>query len=98
MKWIDTSIFSNPTGLQWGNSGRNAFRGPSVWNLDFSLFRNIPIGRYRVEFRAQASNVLNHTRYLLPDTGINSPTFMQWVGSGSYDAPRVVQLGLRFQF
>jgi hypothetical protein len=98
VKWIDTTVFSNPTGLQWGNTGRNAFRGPSVWNLDFSLFRNIPIGRYRVEFRAQASNVLNHTRYLNPDTGINSPTFMQFVGSGSYDAPRVVQLGLRFQF
>jgi hypothetical protein len=98
VKWIDTTVLSNPTGLQYGNSGRNAFRGPAVWNLDFSVFRNIPIGRYRVEFRAQASNVLNHTRYLLPDTGINSPTFMQWVGSGSYDAPRVVQLGLRFQF
>ncbi len=97
-KWIDTSIFSNPTGLEWGNSGRNAFRGPSVWNLDLSLFRNIPIGRYRVEFRAQASNVFNHTRWLNPDTGINSPTFMQFVSSGSVDAPRVVQLGLRFQF
>jgi hypothetical protein len=98
VKWIDVSVLSNPTGLQWGNSGRNAFRGPSVWNLDFSLFKNIPIGRYRMEFRAQASNVLNHTRYLNPDTGLNSPTFMQFVGSGSYDAPRVVQLGLRFAF
>ena len=58
--------------MDWGNTGRNAFRGPSVWNLDLSLFRNIPIGRYRVEFRAQASNVLNHTRYLNPDTNINN--------------------------
>jgi hypothetical protein len=98
VKWIDTSVLTNPTGLQWGNSGRNAFRGPGVWNLDFSLFKNIPIGRYRMEFRAQASNVLNHTRYLNPDTGINSPTFMQWVGAGSYDAPRIIQLGLRFAF
>ena len=98
VKWIDTTVLTNPTGLQWGNSGRNAFRGPGQWNLDFSVFRNIPIGRYRVEFRAQASNVLNHTRYLNPDTGINSPTFMQFVSAGSYDAPRVIQLGLRFQF
>jgi hypothetical protein len=98
VKWIDTSIFTNPSGSEWGNSGRNAFRGPSVWNLDLSLFRNIPIGRYRVEFRAQASNVLNHTRYNNPDTGINSPTFMQFVSQGSYDANRVIQLGLRFQF
>jgi len=97
-KWIDTSIFSNPTGLQWGNSGRNAFRLPAVWNLDFSVFRNIPIGRYRVEFRAQASNVFNHTRWVGVDTGINSPTFMQFVSATAQDAPRVIQLGLRFQF
>ena len=89
-----------PDGLQWGNSGRNAFRGPSVYNLDFSLFRNIPIGRYRVEFRAQASNVLNHTRYLSRrHTRPQQPdVHAVRVGSGSYDAPRVVQLGLRFQF
>ena len=87
VKWVDVSVFSNPSGSQWGNSGRNAFRGPSVWNLDLSLFRNIPIGRYRVEFRAQASNVLNHTRYLNPDTGINSATFMQFVGSADRTTP-----------
>ncbi|AMY08214.1 hypothetical protein LuPra_01407 [Luteitalea pratensis] len=98
VKWVDVSVFSNPSGSQWGNSGRNAFRGPSVWNLDLSLFRNIPFGRYRMEFRAQASNVLNHTRYNNPDTGINNATFMQFVNSGSYDANRVIQLGLRFQF
>ncbi len=98
VKWLDTSIFSNPTGLQWGNSGRNAFRYPPVWNLDFSLFRNIPVGRYRFEIRAQASNVFNHTRWVAADTGVNSPTFMQFVSSTATDAPRVIQLGLRFQF
>ena len=45
--WYDPSAFSQP-GNAWGNSGRNAFRGPANWNLDFSLFRAIPFGRYRV--------------------------------------------------
>ncbi len=97
-KFYDPSAFAHPTGLQWGDTGRNAFRGPSVWNLDFSAFRNIPIGRYRIELRAQAVNVLNHSRWLNPDTGINSPTFMQHVSAGSVDAPRSVQLGIRFAF
>ena len=94
-KFLDPSVFSQPSGLQWGNSGRNAFRGPSVWNLDFSAFRNIRIGRYRVELRAQASNVLNHSRWGNPNTNFNSPTFMQIF---TVDTPRTVQLGLRFQF
>ncbi len=94
-QFLDPSVFSQPTGLQWGNSGRNAFRGPSQWNLDFSAFRNIPIGRYRVELRAQASNVLNHSRWGNPNTDFNSPNFLKIF---SVDAPRTVQLGLRFQF
>lgn len=94
-KFLDPSVFSQPSGLDWGNSGRNAFRGPSQWNLDFSAFRNIPIGRYRVELRAQASNVLNHSRWGNPNTNFNSPTFMQIF---SVEAPRTVQLGLRFAF
>jgi hypothetical protein len=94
-KFYDPSAFAHPSGLQWGDTGRNAFRGPSVWNLDFSAFRNINIGRYRMELRAQATNVLNHSRWGNPDTSINSPTFMQIF---SVDAPRSIQLGLRFAF
>ncbi|MCC6162636.1 MAG: TonB-dependent receptor [Acidobacteria bacterium] len=97
-KLWDDSVFTHPTGLTFGNSGRNAFRYPGVWNLDLSLFRNIPIGRYRFEIRAQASNVFNHTRWIAMDTGRNSPTYLQFVSSGATDASRVIQLGLRFQF
>lgn len=93
--YFDPAVFSQPTGLNWGNSGRNAFRGPSVWNLDFSVFRAIPIGRYRVELRAQAANVLNHSRWGNPNTDRNSPNFMKIF---NVDSPRTVQLGLRFQF
>ena len=70
-------------------------RQPSVWNLDFSAFRNIRIGLHRVELRAQASNLLNHPRWGNPNTNFNSPTFMQIF---AVDTPRTVQLGLRFQF
>jgi hypothetical protein len=29
-------------------------------NLDFSVFRTIPLGHYRLEIRAESQNVLNH--------------------------------------
>jgi hypothetical protein len=95
--WYDPSQFSQP-GNAWGNSGRNAFRGPSNWNLDFSLFKAIPFGRYRAEFRAEASNVFNHSQWGNPVTGLTDPNFMRIRGFGAGRTPRRVQLGLRFQF
>ena len=94
-RWYDPSAFSQP-GNAWGNSGRNAFRGPSNWNLDFSLFRAFPIGRYRVELRAESSNVFNHAQWGNPITGLTDPNFMRIRALARN--PRTVQLGLRFQF
>jgi outer membrane receptor protein involved in Fe transport len=95
--WYDPTQFSQP-GNAWGNSGRNAFRGPSNWNLDFSLFKAFPIGSRRIEFRAESSNVFNHSQWGNPVTGLTDPNFMRIRGFGAGRTPRKVQLGLRFQF
>jgi hypothetical protein len=92
--YYDPASFQQP-GNKWGNTGRNFLRGPSVWNLDFGLFRGFPVGRYRLEFRATASNVMNHSRWGNPVTGFTDPNFMKIRSIGD---PRRVQLGLRFQF
>jgi hypothetical protein len=93
--WYDPSQFSQP-GNAWGNSGRNAFRGPGNWNVDFSVFRAIPISRYRLELRAEASNVFNHTQWGNPVTGLTDPNFMR-IRTLARN-PRRVQLGVRFAF
>ena len=74
-RWYDPSQFSQP-GNAWGNSGRNAFRGPGNWNVDFSVFRGFPIGSRRLELRAEASNLFNHTQWGNPVTGFTDPNFM----------------------
>ena len=94
-QWYDPSVFSQP-GNAWGNSGRNAFRGPGNWNLDFSVFRAIPFGRYRLELRAESANVFNHAQFGNPDTGLTDPNFMRIRGLARN--PRTVQLGVRFAF
>ncbi len=94
-QWYDPSAFSQP-GNAWGNSDRNAFRGPGNWNLDFSLFRTIPFGHYRLEIRAESQNVLNHAQFGNPVTGFTDPNFMRIRGLAR--APRTVQLGVRFVF
>jgi hypothetical protein len=100
------SLFSDPTGLGvegFGNSGRNAFRRPPVWNLDLSLFKSFQIGRVRPELRIEAANVFNHANWGAPVTGFTANNFMRFTpssvenGTNSPGARRV-QLALRFQF
>ena len=90
-------------GATWGNSGRNQFRGPGNWNLDASIFRTIPMGRYRAEIRVESQNVLNHPQWGNPITSFTDPNFMKirdYAGGsqGTWRAPRTVQLGVRFTF
>ena len=94
-EWYDPNLFSQP-GNAWGNSGRNQFRGPGNWNLDFSVFRSIPFGHYRLEFRAESQNVLNHAQFGNPVTGFTDLNFMRIRSLAR--APRTIQLGLRLAF
>jgi outer membrane receptor protein involved in Fe transport len=96
-RWYDPTVFAQP-GNKWGNSGRNAFRGPSNYNLDASLFRVIPIGQRRLELRVESQNVLNHPQWGLPVTGFTDPNFMRIRSLDNTRVPRTVQFGIRFAF
>ena len=109
--YFDTSVFSQPTGATFGNSGRNQFRGPGAWNLDFSLFRAFPFmgGGKRLEFRAEFFNLLNHPNFAFQpgaddeNLDVTSANFgrMFTVGTGARDAgtgERRIRFGLRLQF
>jgi hypothetical protein len=103
--FFDPAPFSQPQGVRLGNTGRNQFRGPGAWNLDFSVFRGFPIGGSgrRVEFRAEFFNLTNTPQWGNPDADVNSGTFGRTftVGNSSRDAgsgERQIRLGLRVQF
>jgi hypothetical protein len=99
--WFDTAAFTQPTGVRFGNTGRNQFYGPGGYNLDFSVFRTFPIGgTRRLELRVQAANVLNHAVFANPQGNITSGTFGQitGIGGGGSYPERMIQLGLRFSF
>jgi hypothetical protein len=53
-----------------GNSGRNGIVGPSLYNLDFSVYKNFPFKKIsesgNVQFRAEFFNVLNHANFGVP--------------------------------
>src|SRR5262249_30535623 len=61
---LDPANFGIPAAGQIGNTGRNAFRGPGLYNLDVSLARSFPV-KYlgesgRLTVRVDAFNFLNH--------------------------------------
>ncbi len=109
-RWYDISHFSQPTGVNaagFGNSRRNQFRRPGVWNMDLGLFRSFPVARYRPQIRLEATNVFNHTNWGAPNLTFTSPFFMTFAPtsahqfdttSGTASRERTVQIGLRLEF
>jgi Carboxypeptidase regulatory-like domain/TonB dependent receptor-like, beta-barrel/TonB-dependent Receptor Plug Domain len=62
-----------------GNSGRNILIGPGTSNLDFSIFKNIPIKKisesFNVQFRSEFFNILNHPNFAVPVTPDHTDIF-----------------------
>jgi len=103
--YYDKSLFSQPTGLDvagFGNTERSFFRMPSQWNVDLSLFKAFPFGRYRGEFRMDWANIFNHVNWGAPNTTFTSPNFLLYspsnTNAGNTPGPRRLTLGFRFQF
>jgi hypothetical protein len=103
--YYDKTKFSQPSGLDvagFGNTKRNNFRRPAQWNVDFSIFKAFPVGRFRPEFRLDIANLFNTVNWGAPNTSFTSPLFLTY-SPGSVDTTatlgyRRVQLGFRVQF
>jgi hypothetical protein len=73
--YFDPSAFTGvPTGqARFGTTGRNILRGPGLFNLDTSLFRDFNITeRLKLQFRAEAFSVTNTPHYANPGTSWTS--------------------------
>ncbi|HSL23626.1 MAG TPA: TonB-dependent receptor [Vicinamibacterales bacterium] len=80
---------------------RNAFRGPSYFNTDLSLFKNLRLpwrdGRAAtVQLRVEAFNVFNRAHLNNPVSTTNDGNFGRVVSLRR--DPRVIQLGAKFIF
>src|SRR5262249_34357146 len=69
--WSDTTQFAQPTGVRFGNTGRDQFYGPGGNSLDLSLFRTFPVGgRRRLEARIEAGNIFNNAVFANPQGSV----------------------------
>jgi hypothetical protein len=111
---LTTAAFGQPRVGELGNAGRNAFRSPGFWNVDFSLSRSIKLPRLgdsaTLVLRADVFNLLNHANLGVPDTQLGSRNFgLALYGRQGYstgfpavvpfrETARQIQLMLRLEF
>jgi hypothetical protein len=104
--WFNTAGFGQPTGVRFGDTGRNQFYGPGGQSLDLSVFRAFPVGgTKRLEARIEMGNLFNIPVFANPTNNLTSATFGQITGIAGGTAltnaayiERQIRLGLRFSF
>lgn len=82
--------------VQFGNLGKNTFRGPGYDNQNLTLLKKIPIKeRYALQVRAEFFDLFNHRNFGNPVSNMSSPTFGQ---NTSDPGGRQILLSGRFMF
>jgi hypothetical protein len=103
-RWLNPLAFALPAANEFGNSPRNGFRGPAVWQLDLSLSKRVPLGaRASLDLRVDGFNLFNIDQYGTPNRdfselatfGLPTPLNSQPTGTGT---ARQFQLGARLNF
>ena len=74
--YLNPAAFAAPAPGQWGNAGRNSITGPAQFGLNTGLARTFTWGdRLNLDWRIDATNVLNRVTYAGVNTMVGSPQF-----------------------
>ena len=96
-QWFNTAAFAQPAVGLDGSAGRSIVEGPGYRNVDLGVFRNVRLaGRTEVQFRFEATNVLNIVNLQNPGTSLNAPNNFGRIRSAR--DMRRIQLGARVSF
>ncbi len=103
--WLNPAAFAIPANGSYGTLGRNAVRGPGLWQSDLGVGRRFPVTeQLQMQFRAEFFNMFNRAQYGLPLADVSSagnfgqiiaPVNTGPVGTGT---PRQIQFLLRATF
>jgi trimeric autotransporter adhesin len=93
---LNPAAFSAPLLGQWGTAGRNSITGPDTFSLDSSVQRTFrPSGRFYLDLKVSATNMLNHPVFTGWNTTVNSTQFGLPLNS---NAMRSLETQLRLRF
>jgi hypothetical protein len=74
--YFNPLAFAPVTAVRFGTSGRDILRGPGVFNVNASLFRNFAVTeRFKMQFRIETFNLTNTPQFGNPGATVTSATF-----------------------
>jgi len=101
-RWFDSRAFVLPAQGTFGNVARGSLRGPGLFNIDTSLFKNVRITEgLKVQFRTEAFNVLNHPNFAYPNEVVFQGTEYSSSGgviTNTATTSRQIQFALKLLF
>ncbi|HZT37906.1 MAG TPA: carboxypeptidase regulatory-like domain-containing protein [Bryobacteraceae bacterium] len=96
--WFDVTAVQPAAPLTGGNLGLQSNNAPPTRTLDFSIFKDFPFTeRWRLQFRAEGTNIANTPQYFTPDNNLQDANFGK-VTSTFAGSERHIQFQLRLQF
>ena len=109
--WYNPAAFALPAlapgqsfAREYGNARRGSLRGPAIYNVDASLFKNLNLTEHvKMQFRVEAFNLFNTPEFALPYAAVDqagSPGTPSLSGSitSTGHASRELQLALKLSF
>ncbi|MGH7463251.1 MAG: TonB-dependent receptor, partial [Longimicrobiales bacterium] len=102
--WLNPAAFAAPANGTYGNAGRNAFRGPGLWQADLGVAKRIRLAQHAsLDFRTEIFNLFNRAQYGNPVANISTSTFGRILSTANDGATgtgtsRQLQFMLRFSF
>jgi hypothetical protein len=74
--WLNPAAFALPANGLYGNSGRNRFRGPGLWQADIGISKKFRLTEgANLDFRTEMFNLFNRAQYGNPVSARNNSTF-----------------------
>ena len=95
--FFNPAAFTAPPSGQFGNAGRNTIPGPNLVSVNAAFGRSFQFGdtRRRLEFRAEANNVLNQVSYTNVGTVVNATNYGLPTSAAGM---RTLDIVMRFRF
>ena len=74
--YVNPAAFAAPAAGEWGNAARNSITGPAQFSFNAGVTRTFMLsGRWSMDWRLDATNVLNRVTYSSLNTIVGSPQF-----------------------
>jgi len=98
-QWLNPAAFQSAAPGTFGTMPLDAIQAVPRWNIDTALSRSFKLGADRqIQLRLETFNLLNTVTPGNPSTTLGSSDFGRVTSLAGGTAPRILQLGAKYQF